>query len=190
MKKSIFGGILISIGGFTYVSTGLQFIGAIMFAFGLICVVLTGSKLFTGKSGFCDNKKEYLELASILFFNAIGCIIIGYIAHNSIDTTTIIEKRFNSYWLDVLLLSICTGMIMTISVKYAKFDNKWLPLLFGVPTFIICGMPHCIADAFYYSVYLFDNGIYCIKNILPVWGLSIIGNFIGCIAPTKLFKIQ
>lgn len=45
--KSIFGGILISLGGFVYISSGMSIIGAILFAFGLISVVLTKSNLFT-----------------------------------------------------------------------------------------------------------------------------------------------
>ena len=60
--KSIFGGILISLGAFCYVSTGMEIIGAILFAFGLISVVLTQSNLFTGKSGFFTNKKEFYDL--------------------------------------------------------------------------------------------------------------------------------
>lgn len=185
--KSIFGGILISLGSFCYVSTGMEIIGAILFAFGLISVVLTQSNLFTGKSGFFINKKEFYDLFIMLILNIIGCVIIGFIAKEYIKTDTIVIKRLSSEIYNIFLMSICTGMIMTISVKYAK-ENNWLPLLFGVPTFIICGMPHCIADAFYYSVYFWGAEPFN-TSVLLVWLYSIIGNFIGCILPTKLFDI-
>lgn len=185
--KSIFGGILISLGAFCYVSTGMEIIGAILFAFGLISVVLTQSNLFTGKSGFFTNKKEFYDLFIMLILNIIGCVIIGFIAKEYIKTDTIVIKRLSTEIYNIFLMSICTGMIMTISVKYTK-ENNWLPLLFGVPTFIICGMPHSIADGFYYSVNLFQYGMY-FTEILFIWFISVIGNFIGCIIPTKICKI-
>lgn len=197
--KSIFGGILISLGGFAFLSAGMPIIGAVLFAFGLCSVVLTRSKLFTGLSGFCETFGDYGSLFGVLICNVIGCFLMGYVAKD-LDVSHIIEARLNAGWLKIILLSICTGMIMTIAVNYAKFSldrnygnlhlgiEYWLPLLLGVPLFIICGMPHCIADAFYYSVYFwgvepFDT------SVLLVWLYSIIGNFIGCILPTKLFDI-
>lgn len=184
--KSIFAGILISIGAFTYVSTGCQIIGAILFAFGLISVVCTQSNLFTGKSGFCETKEDYKKLIYIILFNVIGCFLVAFFASDVINVDNIINKRISTNFSTIFLLSILTGVIMTISVKYAKYDKNFLPLLFGVPTFIICGMPHCIADAFYYGVYFYQGKF---ENIFPIWGLSIIGNFIGCVIPTKLIKI-
>ena len=58
--------------------------------------------------------------------------------------------------------------------------NNWLPLLFGVPAFIICGFPHCVADSYYYAS--------CGRDFLAAYGWSLIaaylptvaGNFIGC----------
>lgn len=184
--KSILGGILISLGGFVYLSAGIPIVGAILFAFGLITVISSGSNLFTGKSGFCNNWKDYGKLILILLLNVVGCLMIGYVAKH-MDVTPIIEARLGNDLISILLLSICTGMIMTISVGYGKQDFL-LPLLFGVPLFILCGMPHCIADAFYYSVYFWQNLSFDM-NLLWIWLVSIGGNFVGCILPTKLFKI-
>ena len=44
-------------------------------------------------------------------------------------------------------LAIGCGFIVTTSVQFAR-QEKWLPLLLGIPLFILCGVPHCIADAF------------------------------------------
>lgn len=184
--KSILGGILISLGGFVYLASGMTIIGAVLFAFGLITVILSGANLFTGKSGFCNSLEDYVRLIWILLLNVVGCFMMGYVAKH-MDVSTIIEARLRKGLVDILLLSVCTGMIMTIAVNYGK-RKEMLPLLFGVPLFITCGMPHCIADAFYYSIYYWQT--YSLSlGLLCVWVVSIIGNFIGCILPTKLFKI-
>ncbi|MED9995959.1 MAG: hypothetical protein UFP03_04100, partial [Paludibacteraceae bacterium] len=76
-----------------------------------------------------------------------------------------------------------TGMIMTLAV-YGARQKHYLPLLFGVPVFILCGLPHCVADAFYYAAALFYG-----KFTLPLlgaWFWAIVGNFIGCNLP-RLF---
>ena len=83
----------------------------------------------------------------------------------------------------VFIYSIGTGIIMSISVKYAKEQSNYIPLLLGIPTFIMCGMPHCVADICYYSI----EG-WKITYILP-WIISVIGNFIGCNV-TKIIKTK
>ena len=48
---AIFAGLLIGIGGTVYLRVGGP-VGAVMFAFGLLSVVMCGAQLYTGKSGF------------------------------------------------------------------------------------------------------------------------------------------
>ena len=68
---------------------------------------------------------------------------------------------------------------MTTTVRFAR-KGHFLPLLFGVPLFIVCGFPHCMADAFIYMTapasFLIDN----VWAILPMYICIVIGNFIGC----------
>ena len=59
----------------------------------------------------------------MLILNIIGCVIIGFIAKEYIKTDTIVIKRLSSEIYNIFLMSICTGMIMTISVKYTKENN-------------------------------------------------------------------
>ena len=186
ISKSIFAGILIGLGGCVNLSIGGIF-GAILFAFGLMSVVLSKSNLFTGKSGFYENKTDIINLIPMILLNFIGCAIIAFLTYENVDSYNIISKRVFTSLTSVFSLSFCTGIIMTIAVKYAKTKESWLPLLFGVPLFILSGMPHCIADAYYYFIAIFDN--YWTNDIFTIWGISIIGNFIGCIIPTKIFKI-
>lgn len=169
--KAILAGILISIGCIVNLSVGGIF-GAILFSFGLTSVILTKSKLFTGMAGFCECLKDYKILILVLIFNFIGCLIVGYLV--DIDASQIVLNRLNSSLSHIFIYSIGTGIIMSISVKYARESNNFIPLLLGIPTFILCGMPHCIADICYYSIEGWQ-----ITYILP-WIISIFGNFIGC----------
>ena len=54
-------------------------------------------------------------------------------------------------------------------------------LLFGVPVFIMCGLPHCVADAFYYAAALLFGKFEVL--MLWAWLWAIVGNYIGCNLP-------
>jgi formate/nitrite transporter FocA (FNT family) len=77
------------------------------------------------------------------------------------------------------VLAIGCGFIMTTAVTFARKQQN-LPLLFGVPLFITCGFPHCVADAFYYMCvpveYLSEHA----AEVLTFYASIVIGNFIGC----------
>lgn len=174
---SVLAGMAIGIAGICNLASG-GIIGAALFAFALATIVSNKWILFTGKAGFFTNTKEFIDLALILFYNTIGVglavllsdtfIRLGENAHH------IVELRKNAGWC-VLTPSILTGFIMTVSVKCAR-EKQWLPLLLGVPTFVMSGFPHCVADIAYY----------CVAKDFPwvVWLLSVAGNLIGCNIPT------
>ena len=69
---------------------------------------------------------------------------------------------------------------MTVSVKFAKYENKWYPLLYGVPIFIVCGFPHCIADAFYYLAVPVEFWSAHLIDILILYVAIVLGNTVGC----------
>lgn len=168
ITKSFIAGVFISIGAAAFLSIGMPF-GPVVFAFGLISVILTNSCLFTGKAGFTTT---YWELIPMIILNAVGCYVTASLFN--FDVTNIINARLTTpYWI-LFGKSVLTGIIMTVSVSYAKSQNNWLPLLFGIPTFIMIGLPHCIADCFYYAVYGLQ------ESFLIPWLISVGGNFVGC----------
>ena len=184
ISMSIFAGLLIGTGGLVYLRVG-GVAGAVLFAFGLLCVVMCGAQLFTGKSGFLPYK-DFPKLIAMIALNAVGCAIVAFIAsYCSSDALvanlqTIIDARLTASWHKVVVTSVGTGMIMTLAV-YGARQKHYLPLLFGVPVFILCGLPHCVADAFYYAAALFYD---CFEwELLIAWGWAIAGNYIGCNLP-------
>lgn len=181
---SVFAGLLIGVGGLVYLRVG-GVAGAVLFAFGLLSVVMYGAQLFTGKAGFLPYK-DLLKLIIMLAGNAVGCFIAAIIASYCGSETftanleTIINARLAASWHALLVTSAGTGMIMTLAV-YGARQKHYLPLLFGVPVFILCGLPHCVADAFYYAAALLYGKFEL--SLLIAWLWAIIGNYIGCNAP-------
>ena len=182
IHSAIMAGICIGIAGFGYLAVG-GFVGAVTFAFGLLAVVHYRLKLYTGTAGFFA-KGELLQLCTILAMNIVGCLLVALMARMSPmplqeAAQHILEGRLNAGIVQSGVLAIGCGFIMTTAVKWGR-EGKFLPLLFGVPLFIICGFPHCVADAFYYLCvpveYLTANA----GQVLLLYASIVLGNFIGC----------
>lgn len=182
IRSAIMAGICIGIAGFGYLAVG-GIVGAVTFAFGLLAVVHYRLKLYTGTAGFFA-KGELLQLCTILAMNIVGCLLVALMARMSPmplqeAAQHILEGRLNAGIVQSGVLAIGCGFIMTTAVKWGR-EAKFLPLLFGVPLFIICGFPHCVADAFYYLCvpveYLTANA----GQVLLLYASIVLGNFIGC----------
>ena len=182
IHSAIMAGICIGIAGFGYLAVG-GIVGAVTFAFGLLAVVHYRLKLYTGTAGFFA-KGELLQLCTILAMNIVGCLLVALMARMSPmplqdAAQHILEGRLNAGIVQSGVLAIGCGFIMTTAVKWGR-EGKFLPLLFGVPLFIICGFPHCVADAFYYLcvpvAYLTANA----GQVLRLYASIVLGNFIGC----------
>lgn len=181
---AVFAGLLIGTGGLVYLRVG-GIPGAVLFAFGLLSVVMCGAQLYTGKSGFLPYR-DFPKLLLMLAANAVGCALAAAITlYVTTDTVAanlqgILNAREKASWIGLLITSSGTGMIMTLAV-YGARKQHYLPLLFGVPVFILCGLPHCVADAYYYAVAALQGQWEW--WILWAWMWAIIGNWIGCNLP-------
>ena len=182
IRSSILVGVAIGIAGFGYLAIG-GLAGAVLFAFGLLTVVGYKLKLYTGTAGFI-NKGEVLDLLVILMGNIVGCLLVGLLTRASnlelqAAAQKILEVRLQNGALRCGLLGIGCGFIMTTAVTFSR-EKNYLPLLFGVPLFIICGFTHCVADAFYYlsvpAAFLKAHWL----EVIGVYVSIVIGNFIGC----------
>ena len=182
IRSGIYAGVCIGIAGFGYLAEK-SLAGAVLFAFGLLTVVGYKLKLYTGTAGFIK-RGELGTLALILISNIVGCLAVALLARCSSmplqDTAQgILEGRLRLGPICGGLLAIGCGMIMTTAVTFARQGNNW-PLLFGVPLFITCGFPHCVADVFYYLTVPVDYLLQNLGDILIFYIAIVIGNFIGC----------
>lgn len=181
-RSSFLAGVCIGIAGFGYLAEK-SIVGAVLFAFGLLTVVHYGLKLYTGTAEFI-NKGEGGQLLYILVGNIVGCLAVALIARCSPmplqDTAQgVLEGRLAIGPLRGGVLAIGCGFIMTTAVTFGR-QGKNLPLLFGVPLFIMCGFPHCVADAFYYLCVPLDFWVAHLWDILLFYLAIVLGNFIGC----------
>lgn len=183
-RSSILAGMAIAIGGFVFLVLGGT-VGAVAFALGLITVICYKLKLYTGFLGFMDvtSWQQWKECLVILLGNVIGCLAVAMLArvsplHLQDAARKILSARLATGALECGALAMGCGFIVTTAVTFAR-QGQFLPLLFGVPVFILCGFPHSIADAFYYLTvpmsFLGDN----LWQVIALWICIVIGNFIG-----------
>jgi formate/nitrite transporter FocA (FNT family) len=180
-NSAVLAGICISMGGTVFMKVGGLW-GAVLFSFGLLTVVHYALKLYTGTAGFFNPKstEEWIQLVVIILGNAVGCGLMSMLLWSTtpelIETSTqIVQKRLAAGWFNCFLAAICCGFIMTTAVNFAR-KKHLMPLLLGVPLFILCGFTHSIADAFYFlcSQEFFSG------SVLIIWVSEILGNLVGC----------
>ncbi|MGN0236908.1 MAG: formate/nitrite transporter family protein [Lepagella sp.] len=183
LSSSFLAGLFISMGGLVFLKLG-GIAGAVLFSFGLLSVVHYRLSLFTGTAGFFDSARigEWWRLLLIWFGNCIGCFTVAYtmsfVFPELADVAmSILDKRLALGKFPCFLLAIFCGIVMTTAVEFAR-KKQFLPLLFGVPLFILCGFTHSIADAFYF-LYCPAEAIFNGK-VLTLYAFEVLGNLAGC----------
>ena len=192
LKSSTMAGVCVGIAGFGYLASRdsgagyiaiREILGSILFSFALLAVVNYKVMLYTGTAGFVK-RGEMGRLGLILGGNIIGCFLVALLARLSnmpLQQTaqSILELRLSHGTLEGGILSMGCGFIMTTAVTFARKGNN-LPLMIGVPLFIMCGFPHCVADAFYYLAAPLAFWQANFADILVFYAAIVIGNFVGC----------
>ena len=189
LRSSIFAGIAIGTAGFGFLASGIQsevygsLVGAVLFSFGLLTVLGYKLKLYTGTAGYI-NRNEVGQLFLILLGNITGCLCVALLTRLSpmdiqASAQKIMELRLGTGPLRCGLLAIGCGFIMTTCVQFGR-QGQYLPLLLGVPLFIVCGFPHCVADAFYFLCVPVAFVKAHILQILTLYVCVVLGNLLGC----------
>ena len=203
--SSLVAGILISLGATVFLgirqgghSFGFHIVGAVFFTLGLYIIIHWKLWLFTGKVGFvADNKPRFwISLFVCLFFNLIGAVSFPALIkmtrlYAQIETAAkpLVAAKLNDAPLSVFILSIMCGVLIYIAVKgHANFAYplaKTIAVFLAIPTFIMCGFEHVIANAAYFTY----------AHILSwkvVWYfvLMAVGNGIGSIGLAWLYEKQ
>ncbi|WP_081778384.1 formate/nitrite transporter family protein [Xylanibacter brevis] len=179
LRSAFLAGLCISIGCVVNLRVG-GVAGAVLFSFGLLAVLHYQLKLYTGTAGFVRAKGDWGMLAQVLIGNVLACslcsMVFAYAQPDILPAAeTIVLSRLSKGPLACFLLAIGCGFIMTTAVQFGR-GGKFLPLLFGVPVFILCGFTHSIADAFYFmATPQFIDG-----NLLTIYIGEVLGNFVGC----------
>ena len=178
IRQSLMAGLLIGLGACGFLALG-GLAGAIIFAFGLIGVVLSGAALYTGRAGVMP-LKETGNLALIWLFNVVGCVLLGLmmasLGGESVERAqaAVAARLAQGPW-RVFLRAVGCGLIIDLAVWLYRSTKSMLPVLFGVPLFIVCGFYHSIADVVY-IVAAWDWS----PGLLWYYPLIVVGNYVGC----------
>ena len=154
--SSIVAGGLIAIGAIVNLQIG-GVLGAILFSFGLLMIVMQGLELFTGKVGYAlDGGIRWQKLAVILLGNAYGVIITASVLSFTPlgitlapAATAVIASRISAGLLANVILGIGCGVCVYLALDNWANTHDWMSVMLPVGVFIICGFGHCIADMFY-----------------------------------------
>lgn len=175
-RQSLMAGLMIGLGACGFLALG-GLAGAIIFAFGLVGVVLSGMLLYTGKAGVMT---DIPALGRIWLWNVVGCIALGLVVvviggdMASRAQTVVAGRLAQGPWSSLIRAAGC-GLIIDLSVWLYRSSKSLVPVLFGVPLFIVCGFYHSIADVVYLvAAWKWDPAI------IWYYPIIVIGNYVGC----------
>lgn len=180
--------------------TFVNFIGALVFPIGLICLLLVGGELVTGnmlsvtmalyakeisRLQWCRNM---LVVTIANFVGAVGtAVFFGYFSHAlqgdfAARTIAVAQGRVVDTPMEAFLSGIacnvlvCTGVYMNMAAK--DFIGKIVGTLLPVAAFVIAGYQHVVANMFLVMAGILAGGVtwtQYLENLFFVW----IGNFVG-----------
>ncbi len=194
----IIAGLIIAIGGMVFLSCYAaayevgMIVGALFFSVALLCICIKGYSLYTGKIGYILDRHSKDDISTLLLGllgNIVATIACGYLlasvfpAAKEMAETLVELKRSQELW-QALIRAIFCGMLVYLAVDIYREKKSTIGIIFCIPTFILCGFEHSIADIFYFSM----SGFREWKDLLYLL-VIILGNSIGSlIIPLLKFK--
>ena len=195
LKKSAAAGMMICIGAAIYLSLENKIVGAFMFSIGLFTICFFGMNLFTGKIGYVIDNKNNPNVLIVWLGNLIGCAVSAALIRIAkpgfVETAAaMMEKKFAQTVPQTMVLAFFCGVLMYVAVdNYRANKNdtaKIMGILLAVPTFILCGFEHSIADMCYaaFAVTTFSG---LVRSVVYVLIVSVF-NGLGALAVRYLTK--
>ncbi len=181
MKKIIFNAIsaalLISVVSYCNLVCGNSYIGAALFAFGLIIICSYGMSLFTGMAGYItkDNLGQFFVAGVV---NCVMAFLFGVVGSLNPackeKAISVCAGKTDRGVLWMFISAIFCGMLIYLGVDFYKKRGRFIGIIFAIPIFVLCGFDHTVADMFYYGA----AGVY---NIADIWLLvaAFVGNALG-----------
>ena len=164
LKQAFFGGVaagfMVGIGGAVFMACDVRYAGALLFAVALLTICYLGMYLFTGKVGYLGEEFTWDKVKCLgvgIAGNYLGATWCGLLV--SLVRPALMEKslaacatKLSYSPLVALGLGFFCGVLMYIAVKVYAEKGTALAILFCVPTFILAGFEHSIADMFYLAL--------------------------------------
>ena len=156
----IVSGIMVGIGGTVYLSCENKVVGATLFSVALLVICLLGFYLYTGKIGLFIEKPDKLSAAALpigLAGNAVGAVLTGLgaalVKPSLVETAKkICDAKLEGGMIKGLVAAVFCGILMYAAVKTYGAKGTPVGIIFCIPTFILCGFEHSVADMYYFTV--------------------------------------
>ena len=179
---AIAAGVMIAIGGCVYLASTDKVVGALFFSVALISICMKGYGLFTGRVGYFVERHTLTELRGLgmtLLGNAIATFLVGAAVGGALTNLGAVAEvsvaaKLAAPWYATLLRAVLCGVLMYLAVSIYREKNTALGIVFCVPTFILAGFEHSIADMFYVA-----SALEFSFRALGFLALVVVGNAIG-----------
>lgn len=168
--------MLIGVGGIVFLNSDYKIVGAVLFSVGLFTIMSYELYLYTGRTCYVfDNDRGYaLSVLITIIGNFVGCLIMGLLFPIP-AAVPICEAKLGLSIVPVLAKGFGCGILMCVAVDQYREKKSFIATFICVPTFIMAGFEHSIADMFYLS----SAGIFTFEAFLFII-VVLIGNFFGC----------
>ena len=175
-------GLMVSIGCAVFLACGIKEVGAVLFTVALLVICFRGYSLYTGKIGFIpfSHKKEDFSVLFLgLLGNAIGMIVFGLLISVALpnlkaNAIIICTAKLEQTWYKTIIRGLFCGVLMFIAVYVYKENKSIVAIIFAIPTFILCGFEHSVADIGYFAI----ANMFSLDIVLFIL-IVVVGNTIG-----------
>ena len=182
----------VGIGCIVFLSCENVYVGAILFSVALLTVCIMKFSLFTGKIGYIVenfNREHFLLCIACLIGNVIGSLAIGAIAKLGLPELemkagVLIASKLTQTPIQTIIRALFCGVIIHIAVHMYNHKDSLAGIILGIPTFILSGFEHSIADMFYFvlaSSFTLESALYIV--------FVVIGNSLGGIVTPLIEKL-
>ena len=178
-------GMLVGIGGTVYLSCENKVVGAVLFSVALLCICLLGFYLYTGKIGLfieSPTKQSAAALPIGLYGNFLGAALTGILT--ALAKPSLIDKaqaacasKLEGGLVKGLIAAVFCGVLMYAAVKTYGAKGTLLGIIFCIPTFILCGFEHSIADVYYFTVASMRGAFDPARAVFII--VAVVGNTLG-----------
>ncbi len=178
-------GMLVGIGGTVYLSCQNKVVGAVLFSVALLCICILGLYLYTGKIGLFiekPDKKSALALPVGLGGNVVGAALTGVLTAiakpSLIDAAQVAcSSKLEGGFIRGLIAAVFCGVLMYAAVKTYGAKGTLMGIIFCIPTFILCGFEHSIADVYYFTVASMRGAFDPMRIVFVL--VAVVGNTLG-----------
>ena len=153
--KSIVASLLITIVSYCNLLCESHYVGAFIFAFGLIVICKYNLNLFTGQAGYVTIEQIPNFLVTIttnLFYTMFFSVLLSFSTSACLKAREIWVQKSSLEVNALMFSSFFCGVLIYIGVDYYKKHSSIIGLLFAIPIFVLCGFNHAVADTVYFTL--------------------------------------